>query len=32
MLQFNRLSKSFGGLHVLQDVNFTVPEGSIFGL
>jgi branched-chain amino acid transport system ATP-binding protein len=32
MLQFNKISKSFGGLHVLQDVNFTVPQGTIFGL
>jgi branched-chain amino acid transport system ATP-binding protein len=32
MLQFNHVSKHFGGLHVLQDVNFTVPEGGIFGL
>ena len=32
MLQFNQLSKRFGGLHVLQDVTFTVPEGGIFGL
>jgi branched-chain amino acid transport system ATP-binding protein len=32
MLQFNRISKNFGGLHVLQDVNFTVPQGTIFGL
>jgi branched-chain amino acid transport system ATP-binding protein len=32
MLQFNHIGKHFGGLHVLQDVNFTVPEGGIFGL
>jgi branched-chain amino acid transport system ATP-binding protein len=32
MLQFNRLGKRFGGLHVLQDVSFTVPQGSIYGL
>ena len=32
MLQFNHISKHFGGLQVLQDVNFTVPEGGIFGL
>jgi branched-chain amino acid transport system ATP-binding protein len=32
MLQFSQLSKRFGGLHVLQDVSFTVPQGSIFGL
>jgi branched-chain amino acid transport system ATP-binding protein len=32
MLQFNKISKHFGGLQVLQDVNFTVPQGGIFGL
>lgn len=32
MLQFNQISKRFGGLHVLQDVTFAVPQGSIFGL
>jgi branched-chain amino acid transport system ATP-binding protein len=32
MLQLQSISKSFGGLHVLQNVNFTVPKGSIFGL
>jgi branched-chain amino acid transport system ATP-binding protein len=32
MLQLSTVSKSFGGLHVLQDVSFTVPQGSIFGL
>jgi branched-chain amino acid transport system ATP-binding protein len=32
MLQLTSISKSFGGLHVLQDVSFTVPKGSIFGL
>jgi branched-chain amino acid transport system ATP-binding protein len=32
MLQFNQISKRFGGLHVLQDVTFSVPQGSIFGL
>jgi branched-chain amino acid transport system ATP-binding protein len=32
MLQLSSLSKSFGGLHVLQDVNITVPQGTIFGL
>jgi branched-chain amino acid transport system ATP-binding protein len=32
MLQFNQISKRFGGLHVLQDVTFTVPQGTIFGL
>ncbi|MES2069771.1 MAG: ABC transporter ATP-binding protein [Pseudomonadota bacterium] len=32
MLQLNAISKNFGGLHVLQDVNFNVAQGSIFGL
>ena len=32
MLQLSSISKSFGGLHVLQDVNITVPQGTIFGL
>jgi branched-chain amino acid transport system ATP-binding protein len=32
MLQLKSVSKNFGGLQVLQDVNFTVPQGSIFGL
>ena len=32
MLQFNQISKRFGGLQVLQDVAFTVPAGGIFGL
>ena len=32
MLQFDRISKQFGGLQVLQDVSFTVPQGSVFGL
>ena len=32
MLQFNQISKRFGGLQVLQEVAFTVPEGAIFGL
>ena len=32
MLQFNQISKRFGGLHVLQDVSFAVPAGGIFGL
>ncbi|MFZ6645414.1 ABC transporter ATP-binding protein [Undibacterium sp. TJN25] len=32
MLQLNAISKNFGGLHVLQDVNFSVAQGSIFGL
>ncbi|GAA4335059.1 ABC transporter ATP-binding protein [Pigmentiphaga soli] len=32
MLTLTSVSKSFGGLHVLQDVNLNVPQGSIFGL
>ena len=32
MLQLEQVSKRFGGLQVLQDVSFTVPEGGIFGL
>ena len=32
MLQFNQISKNFGGLKVLQDVSFTVPQGGIFGM
>lgn len=32
MLQFNQVSKHFGGLKVLQDVNFTVSQGGIFGM
>ena len=32
MLQLKNISKNFGGLQVLQDVNFKVPQGGIFGL
>ncbi|WP_395824767.1 ABC transporter ATP-binding protein [Collimonas sp.] len=32
MLQLKHISKNFGGLQVLQDVNFNVPQGGIFGL
>jgi branched-chain amino acid transport system ATP-binding protein len=32
MLQMNQISKQFGGLKVLQDVSFTVPQGGIFGM
>lgn len=32
MLELSSVSKSFGGLHVLHDVNLTVPQGSIYGL
>ena len=32
MLTLSSLSLTFGGLHVLQDVNLSVPEHGIFGL
>jgi branched-chain amino acid transport system ATP-binding protein len=32
MLELTSVSKRFGGLHVLHDVNLSVPQGSIFGL
>jgi branched-chain amino acid transport system ATP-binding protein len=32
MLKLASISKHFGGLHVLHDVNIEVPQGSIFGL
>ncbi len=32
MLELTALSRHFGGLKVLQDVNLSVPAGSIFGL
>ena len=32
MLKFDHISKNFGGLKVLQDVSFTVPQGGIFGM
>ncbi len=32
MLELTSLSRHFGGLKVLQDVNLSVPGGSIFGL
>ncbi len=32
LLQFNQISKNFGGLQVLQGVQFEVPQGGIFGL
>ena len=32
MLKLASISKRFGGLSVLQDVNIEVPQGSIFGL
>ncbi len=32
MLQLRSISRHFGGLQVLQDVNLEVPQGRIFGL
>lgn len=32
MLRLDGISKNFGGLEVLKDVSFTMPQGSIFGL
>ena len=32
MLRLTNVSKRFGGLSVLQDVSFEVPEGKVFGL
>ena len=32
MLEFNQISKHFGGLKVLEEVSFNVPQGGIFGL
>jgi len=32
MLKLSGVSKRFGGLSVLQDVSFEVPEGKVFGL
>lgn len=32
LLSIRNVSKHFGGLHVLQDVNFEVPAGTIYGL
>lgn len=32
LLELNQISKNFGGLQVLQGVNFNVKEGEIFGL
>lgn len=32
LLSIHHLGKHFGGLHVLQDVSFEVPAGSIYGL
>ena len=32
MLRINGLTKQFGGLRVLDEVSFQVPEGIIYGL
>lgn len=32
MLELSSISMRFGGLHVLHDVNLSVPQGTIFGL
>lgn len=32
MLKLQSVSRHFGGLKVLQDVSFEVPQGGIFGL
>ncbi|MFE8643625.1 ABC transporter ATP-binding protein [Sphingomonas sp. NCPPB 2930] len=32
VLQLDAVSRHFGGLKVLQDVNLTIPQGGIFGL
>lgn len=32
LLELGHVSKSFGGNHVLQDVNFTIAKGEIVGL
>ncbi len=32
MLALDRVSKRFGGLSVLEEVSFTVPKGSVYGL
>jgi branched-chain amino acid transport system ATP-binding protein len=32
LLQLSHVSRHFGGLRVLEDVNLAVPKGSIFGL
>ena len=32
LLRVKNLSKNFGDLKAVDDVSFTVPEGSIFGL
>jgi branched-chain amino acid transport system ATP-binding protein len=32
MLRFDSVSRSFGGLRVLEDVSFTVPAAGIYGL
>ena len=32
LLQFHRISKSFGKIQVLHDISFTLPKGKIIGL
>ena len=32
LLELQAVSRHFGGLKVLQDVNFSVPQGGVFGL
>ncbi|NEI72552.1 ATP-binding cassette domain-containing protein [Rhizobium lusitanum] len=32
MLEVRNISKSFGGLKAVQDVSFTVPQGSVIGI
>lgn len=32
ILSINNLSKSYGAIRALNDVSFTVPEGSVFGI
>lgn len=31
-LEVQKLNKSFGSLHAVKDVSFSIPEGSVFGL
>ncbi|MEM8552613.1 MAG: sugar ABC transporter ATP-binding protein [Pseudomonadota bacterium] len=32
LLSFNRISKTFFGVHAVEDVSFDVPEGAVLGL
>lgn len=32
MIEIHGLNKSFGGLHVLKDIDITIPTGTIYGL